>query len=425
LPIAGAFFITLAEANKTDMKRFFLLLILCFCVCCQKKSPVAENSRLSAETLSNTLDSICRLGYFEGFGVAVVNREGIMYTKGFGKGAQNHPYTKTTMQPVASISKTLIGIALMKAQELGRLRLDDPVNKYLAFKVANPAFPDEAITLRQLATHTSSITDTDAYMDNAYILDNDPELVSTIYHYPQHFKRPGQNIAMEKFLKNILIPGGPWYSPGGFLPHKPGERYEYSNIGATLAALAIEKATGMPYDAFTAKYILEPLHMSHSMWPSGQGGGMQLSSLYESPGKPLPPYSLVTYPDGGFISSAEDMGKYLTELLNGFTGKGTLLATGSYKELFSPQLGETNFEGRSRNNPYNEEYNSGIFMGMSYKGYLGHTGGDPGVCSIMFIDPVSKTGRFLMVNTSFSTKEGNDAFYAIWDAMEKYIVRQK
>ena len=140
--------------------------------------------------------------------------------------------------------------------------------------------------------------------------------------------------------------------------------------------------------------------MHDSGWPSDTKI-KNLSTLYDAPGKPLPKYSLVTYPDGGFISSAADMGKYLAELIKGHNGKGTLLTKESYSELFRPQLGDTAFDGRERNNPFNEEYNTGIFMGITYKGYIGHTGGDPGICSMLFLDPQSNTGRFLMTNTSF------------------------
>ncbi len=59
-------------------------------------------------------------------------------------------------------------------------------------------------------------------------------------------------------------------------------------------------------------------------------------------------------------------------------------------------------------------------MGFGYTGYIGHTGGDPGVGSIMFFDPKNNIGRILIINTSFSGKIGNDTFYGIWDNLEKY-----
>jgi CubicO group peptidase (beta-lactamase class C family) len=415
------------------MKKILSLLVLVSIYSCVKKSASvkdAGNEAVVKDSLTSALNEVYKEGNFAGFGVAIANANGVLYSGGVGyaNAETKEKYTQNTLQPIASISKTFIGIALMKAQEIGKLKLDDPINKYLPFKVVNPAFPDVPITIRHLATHTSSITDTDFYLQKAWILmDNVP--VNGKFDYPQQFNLPSSKIAMEVFLRKILVEGQEWYSKDGFVKHKPGAYYEYSNIGATLAAFIIEKATGERYDVFTTKYILQPLHMYGSGWSYKNIDVSKRSMLYEKPGKVLPFYQLITYPDGGFITSAEDMGKYLCELIKGFDGTGTLLKKESYKELFRQQLNENNFSERNEQNPYNEEYNTGLFMGFSYKGYVGHTGGDAGVASMLFFDPKTKTGRFLMLNTSFSTKAGNDQFYRIWDILgdysEKLSVKKK
>ena len=61
-------------------------------------------------------------------------------------------------------------MALLKAQKLGLLNLEDPVSKYLPFPVANPAFPEVPFTLRQLATRTSSICGNELYPGKNYFL---------------------------------------------------------------------------------------------------------------------------------------------------------------------------------------------------------------------------------------------------------------
>ena len=413
-------------------KILLLLVFVSFYSCKQKATADKEYDRETAikDSLASVLNEVYKNGNFAGFGVAIANANGVLYSGGVGyaNAETKEKYTQNTLQPIASVSKTFIGVALMKAQEIGKLKLDDPINKYLPFKVVNPAFPDVPITIRHLATHTSSIADTDFYLQKAWVLmDNVP--VNGKFNYPQQFNLPSSKIAMKVFLRKILVNGEEWYSKEGFLKHKPGAYYEYSNIGATLAAFIIEKAAGERYDAFTAKYILKPLHMDSSGWSYKDIDVSKRSALYEKPGKVLPFYELITYPDGGFITSAEDMGKYLCELIKGFDGTGTLLKKESYKELFRQQLNENNFSERNEQNPYNEEYNTGLFMGFSYKGYVGHTGGDAGVVSMLFFDPKTKTGRFLMLNTSFSTKEGNDQFYRIWDILgdysEKLSVKKK
>lgn len=79
--------------------------------------------------------------------------------RGFADVASHRKMTADTPINIASISKPILGIALLQLQDQGLLDLDADVNGYLPLRVANPNFPTAAITLRQLATHTSSITD--------------------------------------------------------------------------------------------------------------------------------------------------------------------------------------------------------------------------------------------------------------------------
>ena len=139
--------------------------------------------------LTEELENICSREYINGFSVAIVNQDGTLYEKGFGYSdiKASKKYTNNTIQNIASISKTFIGIALLKAQELGKLNLDDPINKHLSFNVNNPYFPNEQITIRQLATHTSSIKDPSRYEKNGYILkenDNGVAKVCLLYTSP-------------------------------------------------------------------------------------------------------------------------------------------------------------------------------------------------------------------------------------------------
>ena len=54
-------------------------------------------------------------------------------------------------------------------------------------------------------------------------------------------------------------------------------------------------------------------------------------------GKAVPNYNLVTYPDGGLISSAADLSTYLMAMIEGFSGEGELLSAASFKEMMSNQ----------------------------------------------------------------------------------------
>ncbi|RZK90170.1 MAG: class A beta-lactamase-related serine hydrolase, partial [Hymenobacter sp.] len=154
---------------------FRITLALLFYLACGGSRPAAAqpaHRRGAQDSLTAELEALRNQGHFIGFGVAIVNSQRVLYQHGFGfADAQTHkPYGIHTIQNIASVSKTVVGLALLKAQELGQLSLDDSINKYLPFKVINPAFPRVPITLRHLATHTSSIRDNDFYLSKNYYL---------------------------------------------------------------------------------------------------------------------------------------------------------------------------------------------------------------------------------------------------------------
>lgn len=398
------------------MKRLFFLLlaILNFSI-----SGVAQNNQRVKDSLITALSLIEQQGYINGFQVGIVTKDRILFTGGFGYANKenNTRYTDNTIQPVASISKTFIGVALLKAQELGVLQLDDPINKHLPFDVINPHFIDSEITIRQLATHTSSIKDSKAYWKKTYVLEDSKK--TTTGKVTSTFNDANTKMPLSTFLKKILNTEGSWYSRKTFDTSRPGELFEYSNTGAALAAYIIEVATGQPFSLFTKTYIFDSLGMNNSGWSYGAIDIAKHSTLYTKKQKALANYTIITYPDGGLRTTAIDLSSFLQELMSGYLSEGTLLSIDSYKELFTQQLEGSQFTERDKKNPYNDEYNMGIFMGFSAKGYVGHTGGDPGVASYMFFNPSTHIGRILIVNTDLEDK-GIGAFYEIWNTLEKF-----
>lgn len=405
------------------MTRIFYFLIVSLVLNSCSTSKDVKNTK---NELTEEINALYNQKKFNGFAVAVVNESGTLYQNGFGLAdvAGQKKYTTQTLQNIGSVSKTLVGIALMKAQELGKLRLDDPIDQYLDFKVANPKFPNAKISIRQLATHTSSIIDNEFYSSRNYYLKPGQNLrgMKMTFEDDQTFNPADSLIPMKVYFENVLTENGKW-NKESFSENSPGSIYEYSNIGTALAAYIIERATGQSFRDFTEQYILKPLKMKDSGWRFEDVDFSKYSRLYESPSVPLPYYELITYPDGGFITNVNDLGKYLSELIRGYNGKGKLLTADSYKEYFRPQLTASQFTERNTKNPYNESYNVGILMGFGYTGYIGHTGGDPGTMSMLFFDPKTSLGRIMILNTSFSDKEGNKVFFDIWNALEKHQVQ--
>ena len=370
-----------------------------------------------SKSLTVELEQIYSRGQINGFSVAIVNQNGTLYSKGFGYAdvRANKKYTKNSIQNIASISKTFIGVALLKAQELGKLNLDDPINKYLPFDVIKPWFPNSPITIRHLATHTSSIKDPLQYEKYGYVLkgkDNEGAKIKS------NFRPAEEMMDQNEFLQEILGKEGKWYKEKNYSKNEPGELFEYSNVAAGLAAFVIENATQKSFMDFTNKYIFQPLEMSGTGWSFDEVDFTIHSKLYLNKETELAFYKLVNYPDGGLITSSDDLGKYLTELISGYCGTGKLLKSESYEELFKPQLTSENFKERNES-AYNDEYNMGIFMGISAQGQIGHTGGDPGVATHMFFNTKTNIGKILIVNTDLN-KEGIQEFIDIWGKLEEY-----
>ncbi len=393
------------------IKQILIILIAIAAITCknpnnQKEKTTLQESQAILDSLTTELNEIYEQGHINGLSVAIVNEHKTIYQNGFGFSdiKVKKPYTENTIQNIASISKTLLGVALLKAQELGKLNLDDPIDKYLPFKVRNPYHTEFPITINHLATHTSTILDTEFY-DESYVLKDDIGKLNI-------------DIPMKDFLKEILTTDGKFYKKEGFLKNKPGELFEYTNIGATLAAMVLELATGEKYDDFTTKYILKPYKMSNSGWSFDAIDLSNYSMLYQTDQTEYPRYKLITYPDGGFITSANDLSLFLSELIRGYSGNGSLLSKKSYNTLFKEQLGEDNYNDRGTRD-YSDEYNTGIFMGFTPNGHIGHTGGDPGVSTFMFFNPKTKLGRIVIVNTDLE-EEGWQQFLDVWNKLDEY-----
>lgn len=399
--------------------RYFVGMGLTTAIVACNTKPVPDSDGLRKE-LTDSIALVSKAADFNGFGVAIVGPQGVLYANGFGLAdvAKGTPYTERTVQPIASISKTFIGLAVMKAQELGKLKLDDPVSKFLPFPVVNPHHPELPITVRHLVTHTSTILDKQNYLFRSWILRDTANLAQNLALDigECRFSAPTTAVSMEEFLHRYLAPDGEWYSDSAFADLKPGERFAYSNIGATLAALVVEKATDMTFDAFTQHHILDPLEMRSSTWHGEELPDTAISHLYRTRTEAYPRYYCATYPDGGMVTSSSDFAKYMAELVRGYRGQGTILSKAGYAEYFREQLADSNFVDRATG-PFTDEHNMGITIGFDSLVHFGHTGGDPGLFSMFFAERETGLGRYMIVNTDM---EGWEHHKQVWDLLGRY-----
>ncbi len=402
----------------------FILCFLFVTVACQQKSETPPDSTkdfsIVKDSLTTALQNANKEGELVGFSVAIIDEDNVLYNKGFGHAdsKNNKAYQTNTIQNIGSISKTLIGISLFKAQELGKLNIDDPINKYLPFEVTNPNHPDTPLTIRQLATHTSSIHDYEESYLKGFSLENDT--IAKDEAPFTHLQKPDKRISLLDFLKANFSKEGTLYTSDMFSENIPGSTFEYSNFGADLCALVIQQATGMLYKDFTQKYILNPLQMETSGWAIKDIDDSKRSKFYLFKGQKIADYTCIIYANGGLFTSSEDLSKFLSELMKGYQGHGTLLSSKSYKEFFKKHFDSNiNKSGRINHGTF-VEYNNN-FIGTTDL-LIGHNGSDLGSLAMMYFNPETKIGKILMINTDIDYKDDIVVPYIkdVWKIIRTY-----
>jgi CubicO group peptidase (beta-lactamase class C family) len=325
-----------------------------------------------------------------GLGAAVIIGGKVVWAKGYGYADKEHgvPFTPATVMNIGSISKTVTGVAMMRAVQEGKLSLDADINRYLPFKVVNPYHPAERITLRQLATHTAGIAD-------------HPTVYRDSYHFGGDATEP-----LGDFLKGYFVPGGATYSKDNFVDAKPGTQREYSNIGAGLAGYIVERAVGEKLNTYTKRIIFTPLKMNDTGWFLSEIPAAKHATLYVAQDGitiPILPYGLTTYPDGGVRTSVADLSKFFIALLGDGSYEGArILSAAAVQEM-------TRFQFSEANKPLNTvltKENSGLFWATKMSvTRVGHGGSDPGLKTEMLANLVKDIGIVMFINTSLPEQD--------------------
>ena len=361
------------------------------------------------QRMLDTLTQIEASKVLPGFAVSVFDESEIFIQKGYGYAniKEEVPYNPETIQLIASISKSITAMAVFKAMELGHFKLDDPINKYLPFKITNPKYSDIDITIRHLLTHTSSLNDNDSY-NTAYVFKEPLQQKDwpKAYHeslskYDRHEKLP-----LSTFLDAVFTPNGKLYNAlGMYTEEKPGSNFEYSNFGFALLGYIIELTTKEDFRDFTKKHIFDPLDMTSATWDVEKIAATQHATYYlGNRNKPCPKYTCNTIPDGGLYTNIIDLTKFLQEAMRGYTGKGSILSQASYREMFRSQSDLVEIEG-------------GLGWDLSISCCIGHGGNDFGLSTVMYFQPRTGIGRIVFSNTSIEAEEVEAAFYGVMNLL--------
>lgn len=156
------------------------------------------------------------------------DRDGILSTEVSGHADLANGRSVTADDPVrvASISKLVVAIGVMRLVEAGVLDLDADVSERLGWSLRHPAFPDHPISLRLLLSHRAGLTDAAGY-----------------YAVP-----------LDGQVRDLLDDPRAW-NPG----HEPGRHFQYANLNFPLVAAVMENATGERFDRLMDALVLRPL----------------------------------------------------------------------------------------------------------------------------------------------------------------------
>ncbi|PHI18887.1 hypothetical protein CEQ90_15710 [Lewinellaceae bacterium SD302] len=372
------------------MPKFFLFVLTCLIY-------LPAFAQTYFDTLQTRLAAIEARNELPGFGVAIVNGTGILYENGFGYAdlRAKASYTEHTVQNVGSVSKTLIGIALQQLVDEGLLNWDDSINEHLDFRVVHPRFPEQPILLKHLASHTAGIND-GKYYDAAYSL-LEPErytlkeLKAIGTETPK--MRKSKSMTIGEYCRRFFLKDGAFYRKNNFTKYPPGERYVYSNVGAALAGYVLERVTGQSFADYTRARILKPLGMNNSGWSYDVIDPETIGEIYGKSRLALPHYTLATYPDGGLLTSVHQLGLYLSASIRGKREGNEILSREGYRELMEPVV---------QSDKGGDRY--GYFWETMSSGFSGHSGGDPGIVTLMYVDPKTELGAIAFFNSSAAKK---------------------
>ena len=152
---------------------------------------------------------------------------------GFRDVYQQKPMTRYTKLRVASVSKMFTMFTIMQLVDEGKIDLDTDVSEYLGFRLRNPNFPDMPITVRMLASHTSTLRD------------------GKIYSLPPQY-------SIEEFFK----PSGKFYDDGVHFGKEDKTYFKYCNLDYGIQGTIIERVTGERFDLYQKKHIFKQLRIN-------------------------------------------------------------------------------------------------------------------------------------------------------------------
>ncbi|MBE1498330.1 CubicO group peptidase (beta-lactamase class C family) [Amycolatopsis lexingtonensis] len=213
-----------------------------------------------------------------GAAVAVTHNGDVVRVAGYGHDAAGAPVTAASRLPIASVSKSMTAFAVLQLAEAGKLRLDEPVTRYLPdFRLADPR--GARITVRMLLDQTSGMA------DSAF---------------------PDLKLAQPRTLAEAVtrLREAP-------LASEPGAEFHYHNPNYEVAARIVEVVAGQPFAEYLRTRLFGPLGMTASTTvdtpPAGTAGYVRAFGIEVPVSEP----DWFTGGSHGVLSTAGDLARWL------------------------------------------------------------------------------------------------------------------
>jgi CubicO group peptidase (beta-lactamase class C family) len=371
-----------------------------------------------AQDLQQTLQNIATQRGLVGMSVAVTCGDEVVQVVHTGQRnlAQGLPVTNDTRYRIASISKLVTAMGLMKLHEQGAFDLDDDVSNALGFTLRNPAYPAIPITYRMLLAHRSSLQDGTGYGSF---------LTATYAGTPP------------PPIQQLVTPGGTWYTANLWRTESPGSWFMYSNLNYGVIATLIEAHGGQRFDQYMRQEVLLPMGIEGSYNVQDLDAIGDLAVLYRNSnpqadnfgGTMPPPPDLSGYvigsnglyfgPQGGLRASALEMAQVLRLLHGDGTVDGTtVLQAGTITAMTA---NEWTWNGSNGDNYFGlfRSWGLGVHRITAQAGgdlvlpgifMWGHAGEAYGLISDLYLDPATGFGLVFITN---GYTQGNNYTFGI------------
>jgi CubicO group peptidase (beta-lactamase class C family) len=306
-----------------------------------------------------------------GVSVAIVDGQRILWSGGFGYAdlAAKRPATADTLYSICSISKLFTSVAVLQQRDAGKLHIEDPVGKHLPWYRLQKGEGEGEVTIEGLLTHASGL----------------PRESDFPYWSAPDFRFPSHDEIVERIHSQSAL-------------YSPETRFQYSNLGLTLAGEIVAATSGMPYADYVRKNILEPLGLRNTTpeMPEAERG-KRLATGYsaldrEGHRKAVPFFQARGIaPAAGYASNAEDLARFAQWQLRLLEKGGTeILKATTLREMQRVHWAEPDYKTLW-----------GLGFGIQHEGkktYVGHGGSCPGYRTQLMISPGDRAATVFMTN---------------------------